>query len=71
MLFPAYFKAFLAPKPVNSLKVYQPAFFLKLDRYSAIAIPWMLYMQNKQILYHRFILIRQFGLIPLGTSGLL
>jgi len=44
MLFPAYFKAFLAPESVNPFEVYKPSLLSKLYSYPAIAIPWMLYM---------------------------
>jgi hypothetical protein len=43
-LFLAYFKAFLAPKPINSFEVYKPALFSKLYCYSAIAVSRMLDM---------------------------
>jgi hypothetical protein len=70
-LFPAYFKAFLAPEPVNSFEIYIPALFFELYSYPAIAISWVLHMQYKQILDYRLILLGQFRFIPLGTSGLL
>jgi hypothetical protein len=44
MLFPAYFEAFLAPEPINSFEVYEPAPFSKLYRYPAIAVSWMLHV---------------------------
>jgi hypothetical protein len=71
MLFLTYFEAFLAPEPVNSFEVYKPALLSKLYCYPAIPISRMLEMQNEQIVNHRLIFVRQFGLIPLGTSGLL
>ncbi len=70
MLFPAYFKPFLAPEPVNSLEINKPALFSELYSYPAIAISWVLHMQYKQILDYRLILVGQFRFIPLGTSGL-
>jgi len=70
MLFLAYFKAFLAPELVNSFEVYKPSLFSKLYSYPAITVPWMLNMQYEQIINNRLILVRQFRLIPLGTSGL-
>ena len=66
-----YFKAFLAPEPIYSLEAYKPALFPKLDRDPAIAIPGMLHLQDEQVINNRLILLWQFGLIPLGTSGLL
>ena len=71
MLLLAYLEAFLAPESVNPFKVDKPAFFSKLNRYPAIAIPRMLDMQGKQIINNRLILIWQFRLIPLRTSRLL
>jgi hypothetical protein len=69
MLFPTYFTAFLAPKPVNSFEVYKPALLSKLYCDPAIAISGMLHVQDEQIVNYRLIFVRQFGLIPLGTMG--
>ncbi len=71
MLLFMYFKAFLAPKPVNSFKVDKPALFSKLNRDPPIAVSRVLHMQDKQIINQRLILLGQFRIIPLGTSGLL
>ena len=70
MLLLMYLEAFLAPKPVNSFKIDEPTPFPKLNRYPAITIPGMLDMQNQHVVNNRLILIRQFRLVPLGTSGL-
>ena len=42
MLFLAYFEAFLAPEPVNSFEVYEPALLSKLYCDPAIAVSGML-----------------------------
>ena len=70
VLFPAYFKTFLAPKPVNPFEVDYPVSFPQLDSYPSIAISWMLEVQFQQILDNRLIFIRLFRLISLGTSCL-
>ena len=70
VLLPAYFKAFGTPKPVNPFEVDYPVSFPQLDSYPAIAISRMLEVQFQQILDNWLIFIRQLGLIPLGTSGL-
>ena len=70
MLLLAYLEAFLAPEPVNAFEVDEPAQLSELYCDSAIAISGMLHMQDEQIVNHRLILLWQFGLIPLGTSGL-
>ena len=58
MLFPVYFNVFMTPEPVDSFEVYKPSLFPEFYSYSAIAIPWMLYIQDEQIIYHSLILIR-------------
>jgi len=70
MLFLAYFEAFLAPEPVDAFEIYEPALLSELYCYPAIAISRMLHVQDEQIVNYGLILLRQFGLIPLGTSGL-
>jgi len=70
MLFLGYFEAFLAPEPINSFEVYEPALLSKLYCDPAIAVSGMLHVQDEQIVNYRLILLRQFGLIPLGASGL-
>ena len=47
MLFLAYFKAFLAPEPINPFEVYKPALFPKLYGYPTITVSRMLHMQNE------------------------
>ena len=42
VLLSAYFKAFLAPEPVNPFEVNYPVSFPQLDSYSAIAVSWVL-----------------------------
>jgi hypothetical protein len=44
MLLLAYFEAFLAPQPVNSFEVYEPALFYKLYCDPAIAVSGMLHV---------------------------
>ncbi len=44
MLFLAYFKAFLAPEPVNSFEAYQPALLPEFYGYPAITVPRMFHM---------------------------
>ena len=70
MLLPGHFQAFGAPKPVNPFEVDYPVSFSQLDSYPAIPVSWMLEVQFQQILDNWLIFIRQLGLIPLGTSGL-
>jgi hypothetical protein len=41
MLYLVYFEAFLAPEPVNSFEVYQPALLSELYCYPAIAVSRM------------------------------
>jgi len=44
MLFLAYLEAFLAPEPVNSFEVYEPAYLSQFYCYPAIAVSRMLHM---------------------------
>ena len=70
MLFLVYLEAFLAPESIDAFEVYEPAPLSKLYCYPAIAISRMLHVQDEQIVNYRLILLRQFRLIPLRTSGL-
>jgi hypothetical protein len=44
MLLLAYLEAFLAPEPVNSFEVYEPAYFSKFYGYPAIAVSRMFHV---------------------------
>ncbi len=65
-----YFKPLGTPEPVDSLEIYEPALPPEFYCHPAITVPWMLNMQYEQIIDNRLILVRLFGFIPLGTSGL-
>jgi len=70
MLPSGHFKAFLAPKPVNSLEINQPIILTQQNSDPAITVSRMLDMQLKYVSDYRLILIRQLWLIPLRASGL-